>query len=84
MNVMNVKRKFTMDEVISLAENCYSVGSANWLRAQLEDYVTADDVIDLCDLREIGFENVRLMIFPFLRLRFVKLRFIQKIIKFKK
>ena len=59
MNVMSVKRKFTIDEVISLAENCYSVGSANWLRAQLEDYVTADDVADLCDLREIGFENVR-------------------------
>ena len=54
-----MKRKFTMDEVINLTENCYSVGSANWLRAQLEDYVTADDVVDLCDLREIGFENVR-------------------------
>lgn len=58
-SVMSVKRKFTMDEVINLTENCYSVGSANWLRAQLEDYVTADDVADLCDLREIGFENVR-------------------------
>ena len=58
-NVMSINRKFTIDEVISLAENCYSVGSANWLRAQLEDYVTADDVADLCDLREIGFENVR-------------------------
>ena len=34
-----------MDEVINLTENCY--------------YVTADDVVDLCDLREIGFENVR-------------------------
>lgn len=45
MNVMSVKRKFTMDEVINLTENCY--------------YVTADDVVDLCDLREIGFENVR-------------------------
>lgn len=56
---MSVKRKFTMDEVINLTENCYSVGSANWLRAQLEDYVTADDVADLCDLREIGFEKVR-------------------------
>ena len=42
---MNVKRKFTIDEVINLTENCY--------------YVTADDVVDLCDLREIGFENVR-------------------------
>lgn len=42
---MSVKRKFTMDEVINLTENCY--------------YVTADDVVDLCDLREIGFENVR-------------------------
>lgn len=40
-----MKRKFTMDEVINLTENCY--------------YVTADDVVDLCDLREIGFENVR-------------------------
>ena len=45
MNVMSVKRKFTIDEVINLTENCY--------------YVTADDVSDLCDLREIGFENVR-------------------------
>lgn len=40
-----VKRKFSMDEVINLTENCY--------------YVTVDDVADLCDLREIGFENVR-------------------------
>ena len=56
---MSVKRKFTIDEVINLTENCYSVGFANWLRAQLEDYVTADDVRDLCDLREIGFKNVR-------------------------
>ena len=54
-----MKPKFSMDEVINLTEHCYSVGSANWLRAQLEDYVTADDVADLCDLREIGFENVR-------------------------
>ena len=38
-------RKFSMDEVINLTENCY--------------YVTVDDVVDLCDLREIGFENVR-------------------------
>jgi hypothetical protein len=45
MNVMSVKRKFTIDEVINLTENCY--------------YVTVDDVIDLCNLREIGFENVR-------------------------
>lgn len=45
MNVMNVKCKFTIDEVINLTENCY--------------YVTTDDVADLCDLREIGFENVR-------------------------
>ena len=43
--MMNVKRKFTIDEVINLTENCY--------------YVTVDDVIDLCDLRDIGFENVR-------------------------
>ena len=40
-----MKRKFTMDVVINLTENCY--------------FVTADDVADLCDLREIGFENVR-------------------------
>ncbi len=40
-----MKRKFTMDEVINLTENCY--------------FVAADDVVDLCDLREIGFENVR-------------------------
>lgn len=45
MNTMSVKRKFTMDEVINLTENCY--------------YVTADDVADLCDLREIGLEKVR-------------------------
>lgn len=43
--MMNVKRKFTIDEVINLTEGCY--------------YVTADDVADLCDLREIGFESVR-------------------------
>ena len=42
---MSVKRRFTIDEVINLTENCY--------------YVTADDVDDLCDLREIGFKNVR-------------------------
>ena len=42
---MSVKRKFTIDEVINLTENCY--------------YVTVDDVRDLCDLREIGFKNVR-------------------------
>ena len=40
-----MKRKFTMDEVINLTENCY--------------YVTVDDVVDLCDLRDVGFENVR-------------------------
>lgn len=40
-----MKRKFTMDEVINACDNCY--------------YVTADDVVDLCDLRDIGFENVR-------------------------
>lgn len=34
-----------MDEVINMSENVY--------------YVTADDVIDLCDLREFGFKNVR-------------------------
>ena len=45
MNVMSVKRKFIIDEVINLTENCY--------------YVTVDDVVDLCDLREIGFEKVR-------------------------
>lgn len=45
MNIMSVKRKFTIDEVINLTENCY--------------YVTVDDVVDLCDLRDIGFENVR-------------------------
>ena len=42
---MSVKRKFTIDEVINLTENCY--------------YVTADDVADLYDLREIGFKNAR-------------------------
>lgn len=54
-----MKRRFTIDEVIDLTENCYSVGSANWLRAQFEDYVTVDDVVDLCNLRDLGFENVR-------------------------
>ena len=42
---MSINRKFSMDEVINLTENCY--------------YVTANDVDDLCDLREIGFKNVR-------------------------
>ena len=54
-----MKRRFTIDEVIDLTENCYSVGSANWLRVQFEDYVTVDDVVDLCNLRDLGFENVR-------------------------
>ena len=40
-----MKRRFSIDEVLSLTENYY--------------YVTVDDVFDLCDLREIGFENVR-------------------------
>lgn len=40
-----MKYRFKMDEVINLTEGCY--------------YVTADDVADLCDLREIGFESVR-------------------------
>lgn len=40
-----MKRRFKIDEVINLTENCY--------------YVTVDDVVDLCDLREIGFESVR-------------------------
>ena len=40
-----MKRRFAIDEVIDLTENCY--------------YVTVDDVRDLCDLREIGFEKVR-------------------------
>ena len=40
-----MKRRFAIDEVIDLTENCY--------------HVTADDVDDLCDLREIGFENIR-------------------------
>ena len=42
---MSVNRKFTIDEVINLTENCY--------------YVTVNDVRYLCDLREIGFKNVR-------------------------
>ena len=40
-----MKRKFIIDEVIDLTENCY--------------YVIADDVVDLYDLRYIGFKNVR-------------------------
>lgn len=39
------KRRFTIDEVINLTEGCY--------------YVTVDDVKDLWDLKEIGFESVR-------------------------
>ena len=40
-----MKRRFSIDEVINMTDNVY--------------YVTVDDVIDLCDLRDIGFENVR-------------------------
>ena len=40
-----MRRRFSIDEVISLTENCY--------------YVTVDDVRGLCVLREIGFKNVR-------------------------
>lgn len=40
-----MKRRFSIDEVINMTDNVY--------------YVTADDVVDLCDLKEIGFENVR-------------------------
>ena len=40
-----MKRRFSIDEVINMTDNVY--------------YVTVDDVVDLCDLREIGFENVR-------------------------
>ena len=40
-----MKRRFSIDEVINMTDNVC--------------YVTADDVVDLCDLREIGFENVR-------------------------
>ena len=40
-----MKRKFTMYEVINLTEGCY--------------YVTVDDVKDLWDLKEIGFESVK-------------------------
>lgn len=40
-----MKRRFSIDEVINLTENCY--------------FVTRQDVVDLWDLREIGFKNVR-------------------------
>ena len=40
-----MKRRFSIDEVINMTDNVY--------------YVTVDDVVDLCDLREIGFENIR-------------------------
>jgi len=40
-----MKRRFKIDEVINMTDNIY--------------YVTADDVRDLWDLKEIGFENVR-------------------------
>lgn len=42
---MSVKRRFKIDEVINLTEGCY--------------YVTVDDVKDLWDLKEIGFESVK-------------------------
>ena len=53
-----MKRKFTIDEVIDLTENCYYVTADD---ESLCDSlgVTRQDVVDLCDLREIGFENVR-------------------------
>ena len=41
----SLKQSFKIDEVINMTDNVY--------------YVTVDDVVDLCDLREIGFENVR-------------------------
>lgn len=40
-----MKRRFNIDDVINMTDNVY--------------YVTADDVRDLWDLKEIGFENVR-------------------------
>lgn len=40
-----LKQSFKIDEVINMTDNIY--------------YVTADDVVDLCDLRDVGFENVR-------------------------
>ena len=40
-----MKRSFSIEEVINLCDNVY--------------YVTVDDVVDLCDLRDVGFENVR-------------------------
>ena len=53
-----MKRRFTIDEVIDLTENCYYVTADD---ESLCDSlgVTRQDVVDLCDLREIGFENVR-------------------------
>lgn len=45
MEYVKMKRRFSIDEVINMTDNVY--------------YVTADDVVDLCDLKEIGFENVR-------------------------
>lgn len=40
-----MKRRFSIDEVINMTDNVY--------------YVTVDDVVDLCDLRDVGFENIR-------------------------
>lgn len=40
-----MKCRFKIDEVINLTEGCY--------------YVTVDDVKDLWDLKEIGFESVK-------------------------
>ena len=53
-----MKIRFSMDEVINLTENCYYVTVDD---ESLCDSlgVTRQDVADLCDLREIGFENVR-------------------------
>ena len=45
MEYVKMKRRFSIDEVINMTDNVY--------------YVTVDDVVDLCDLREIGFENIR-------------------------
>lgn len=52
------KRRFTIDEVINMTDNVYYVtADDDCLRQSLG--VTRQDVIDLCDLKDIGFENVR-------------------------
>ena len=53
-----MKRKFTIDEVINLCDNVYYITADDDLRSNSLG-VTPQDVVDLCELGDIGFENVR-------------------------